>query len=160
MSDCHGRLPKMWLCEQSFVPVSWLKVYATDTELTIHLFTLYVLLLQRIISSVSALCWIIQTCEPQYCGVQRSVWRSRPSFKWGPEGAESWTAGHIQRDFPHIMGSNTRCRENRGCLLTDLAPSHSPQGWALIVYDRFQHPSIQLSEAGLKKTTHEYWHRV
>ena len=67
--------------------------------------------------SVSALCWIILMCAAQYRGAQSSVWRSRPSFKWGPEGTESWTAGHIQREFPHIMGSNTRCRENRGCLL-------------------------------------------
>lgn len=70
-----------------------------------------------IILSVSSLCWFIQMWKAQCRGVQSSAWRSHFSFKWGPEGTESWTEGHIQREFPHIMGSNTRCRENRGCLL-------------------------------------------
>lgn len=91
-------------------------IVTQNTKLIFLLF-LYVLSWWAIVLCASSMCWIIHICEAQCRAVQSSAWRSRPSFKWGPEGTESWTAGHIQRELPHIMGSNTRCTENRGCLL-------------------------------------------
>lgn len=90
--------------------------------------------------------------EAQCCCVQSSAWRSRPSFKWGPEGTQSWTAGHIQREFPHIMGSNTRCRENRGCLLCWLT-LHPLTPCRIDIDCVWSVPasSTEFSEVGLKK---------
>lgn len=106
-----------WDCEPIFVPIQ----AHTRTRLMyknkIH------------VSSVYSACFIIVknnflclSTGLNYTNVWGSVlWcsvlRSRPCFKWGPEGADSWTAEHVQRDFPHIMGCKTRCRKNRGCLL-------------------------------------------
>lgn len=91
--------------------------YTKATNLFFSNCILYFLTVVENISLPSSLCCIIKICADQCYAVQFSAWRSRLSFKWGPEGTKSWTAGHIQRELPHIMGSNTRCWENREYLL-------------------------------------------
>ncbi len=150
---CIDALSYVWLCWQKTCTHHW------HTKSMFHLCIPCFIILKNHFLCVSTVL-NNKMCEAQCCGVQSSVWRSRSSFKWGPEGTESWTAGHIQREFPHIMGSNTRCRENRGCWLCwltlhPLTPCRTDIDclWSI---PALKHPVVLRR---VKETTHALWWR-